>query len=94
MGWGLWELWLPKEAVEVPMSHVLEDHGQGLSIGAHTIETYYVLVLENCQKFGLALEVLSCRLVRILQSLMERKMVIMRWLYSCQILNLKDVWIF
>lgn len=71
-GGGLWKLWLPKEAVKVPMSHVLKDHGQGLSIGAHAIETYNVFVLKYCQQFGLTLEVLSCRLIGILQSLMKR----------------------
>lgn len=65
--------YVPKETVEVPVSHVLEHHGQRLSVGADAVETHNVLVLQHRQQLGLPLEVLPGRLVCILQSLPTNK---------------------
>lgn len=60
---------LPKEAVQVSVPHVLEHHGQRLSICADAVETHDVLVLEHREQLRLPLEVLPGRLVGVLQSL-------------------------
>lgn len=51
------------------MPHVFEHHGQQLSVSADAIEAHDVLVLEDRQQLRLPLEVLSGRLVGVLQSL-------------------------
>lgn len=51
------------------MPHVLKHHGERFSICAHSVEADDVLMLENGQELGLALEVLSSRLVSVLQRL-------------------------
>ena len=61
--------YVPKEAVEVSVPHVLEHHGQRLSVCTHTVEPHDVLVLEHRQKLRLPLEVLPGRLVGVLQRL-------------------------
>lgn len=63
----------PEEAVEVAVPHVLEHHGERFSIRAHAVEADDVLMLEHGQELGLALEVLSSRLVGVLQRLDEKK---------------------
>lgn len=55
------------------MPHVLEHHGERFSVRAHAVEADDVLVLEHGQELGLALEVLSSRLVGVLQRLRERE---------------------
>jgi len=49
--------------------HVFKHHGQGLSIRAHAVETHNMLVLKHRQQLRLPLEVLSGRLVGVLQRL-------------------------
>lgn len=61
--------YIPKEAVQVAVPHVLEHHGQRLAVGAHAVEPHDVLVLKHRQKLRLPLEVLPGGLVCILQSL-------------------------
>lgn len=62
--------YVPEKAVEVSVPHVLEHHGQRLSVGAHAVESHDVLVLEHRQQLRLPLEVLPGRLVGILQGLL------------------------
>lgn len=61
--------YIPQEAIEVAVPHVLEHHGQRLAIGAHAVEANNVLVLQHRQKFRLPLKVLPSRLVGIFQGL-------------------------
>lgn len=70
---GQWETVLPKEAVQVPVPHVLEHHGQRLSVRANAVKPHDVLVLQHGQKLSLPLEVLPGRLVGVLQSLQGRE---------------------
>lgn len=61
--------YVPEESVEVSVPHVLEHHGERLSVGTDAVEPHNVLVLEHRQQLRLPLEVLPRRLVGVLQSL-------------------------
>lgn len=64
-GWAI----VPKEAVKVPMPHVLKDHEQRTALGADAKEAHDVLVLQHGEQLGLPLEVLPGALGHFLQRL-------------------------
>ena len=62
----------PEEAVEVSMLHVLEDHDEGLTLGAHAVELDDVFVLQHRQQLCFPLEVEPRALRHLLQRLRAR----------------------
>ena len=63
----------PEKAVEVTVSHVLNDHEQWAALGADSKEAHNVLVLQHGEQLSLALEVLPRTLRHLLQSLMVER---------------------
>lgn len=62
-------LYLPEKFIEISVFHVLKDHDERVSIHTHSIELYYMLVLEVGQQFSLTLEIFPGCKSGILQSL-------------------------